>query len=202
MCDTPTHLWLLETALKSHGRNSETNLRVMGRTWDQQKELTHFGESALGLTPGKTALVSLLRAGWSLGSNQDALKRNKLDAKNLRQDFFALALSIKTGFGLLFTLPWPNECLAFDIAAEGTRISGSEASTQAVHFTSLSQRRQIGPKCTLPSLHVKTSPVGQQDLLLLLLDASFQRGVVAGVGWVADHRGVPGNEQDSTWRTC
>lgn len=53
-----------------------------------------------------------------------------------------------------------------------------------------------------PSLHVETSPVGQQDLLLLLLDASFQWGVIAGVGWVADHCGVPGNKQHSTWRTC
>lgn len=25
-----THLWLLETALNSHGKSSETNLRVMG----------------------------------------------------------------------------------------------------------------------------------------------------------------------------
>lgn len=41
----------------------------------------------------------------------------------------------------MFILPWPNECLAFDITAAGedTRISGSEMSTQAVNFKSLSK---------------------------------------------------------------
>lgn len=151
--------------------------------------------------------MSLLRGGWSLGSGEDALKREEEQArcKKSKTRRFCISPQYQDRFWIaVFILPWPNERLAFDItaAAEDTRISGSEASTQAVHFKSLSQRSQTGPKCTLPSFHVKTSPVGQQDLLLLLLDASFQGGVVAGVGRVADHRGVPGTSRTAGEVCC
>lgn len=145
--------------------------------------------------------MSLLRGGCSLRSDEDALKREEEQArrKKSKTSLFCISPQYQDRFWIaVFILPWPNEHLAFDIAAaaaEDTRISGSEASTQAVHFKSQSQRSQTGPKCTLPSFHVKTSPVGQQDFLLLLLDASFQGGVVAGVGRVADHRGVPGTSR-------
>lgn len=141
--------------------------------------------------------MSLLKGGWSLGSEEDAMKREEEQArcKKSKTRLFCISPQYQDRFWIaVFILPWPNECLAFDMAAAGedTRISGSEESTQAVHLKSLSQRSQTGPKCTLPSLHVETSPVGQQDLLLLLLDSSFQGGVIAGVGRVVDHCGVPG----------
>lgn len=132
-----------------------------------------------GPNPRENSSVSLLRGGWSLGSDEDALKREQEQArcKKSKTRLFCISLQYQDRFWIaLWILPWPNECLALDIAAAGedTRISGSEASTQAINFKSPSQRSQIGPNCTLPSLHVETSPVGQQDLLLLLLDASFQ----------------------------
>lgn len=46
-----------------------------------------------------------------------------------------------------------------------------------------------------PALHVKTPPVGRQDLLFFLLNASFQGGVVAGAGRGADDGGIPASKQ-------
>lgn len=47
----------------------------------------------------------------------------------------------------------------------------------------------------LPALHIKASPVCYQDLLFFLLNASFQGGVVAGIGRVADDCCVSANKQ-------
>lgn len=49
--------------------------------------------------------------------------------------------------------------------------------------------------CFLPAFHVKAPPVGHQNLLFFLLDASFQGSVVAGIGRVTDDCGVPENRQ-------
>lgn len=91
--------------------------------------------------------MSLLRGGWSLGSDEDTLKRDKEQTrcKKSKTKLFCISPQCQDRFWIaVFILPWPNERLAFDIAAaaaaaEDTRISGSEASTQAVNFKSLSQ---------------------------------------------------------------
>lgn len=46
----------------------------------------------------------------------------------------------------------------------------------------------------LPALHIKATLVGHQDFFLLLLDASFESCVIAGVRRVADYCCVPGQE--------
>lgn len=62
--------------------------------------LTHFGESVLDLTPGKTLLWDCQEVAGARGLMKMPWREkwNKLDAKNLRQDFSALAHGTKTGF--------------------------------------------------------------------------------------------------------
>lgn len=62
--------------------------------------LTHFGESVLDLTPGKTLLWDCQEVAGARGLIKMPWREkwNNLHAKNLRQDFSALAHGTKTGF--------------------------------------------------------------------------------------------------------